>query len=357
MPESTPSAVWRPITVDSTNESSVPSPRAGHTLIYNARKAECILFGGASHEDGLYNDVFRLDLASHTWTKLIQEDQTLSSAPPRYEHNASVVWRQGEGSNMIVMYGAGYEGLREDIWSLNLETYKWTELKTKGRKPSPRTILSVGYVKVKDPATGLTRDRLYVFGGGEAGDRPVPDVAVYCLDIQSLFWIQVSNPARGVSPTARLGHSFTAVGDKIFLFGGSDPTGEYDDVWVFDTTTNTWTNPMTTGEGPGGRSGHTATLVGKKLVIYGGLARNGGKQATLFEDVYVLDTDTFVWTRLETAFEPPNPPGKRLDHDTCLISSPSSDETSLLVFGGMDLENMYNDLFELRLPAAVVGGH
>ncbi len=54
---------WLPLTVGLTEEkgSHFPSPRAGHTLVYDAVLNASILFGGASHEDGLSNDTFLLD--------------------------------------------------------------------------------------------------------------------------------------------------------------------------------------------------------------------------------------------------------------------------------------------------------
>lgn len=52
---------WHPVTVNFA-PSGGPSPRAGHTLTYNPNNNECVLFGGASHEDGLYDDIYRLDV-------------------------------------------------------------------------------------------------------------------------------------------------------------------------------------------------------------------------------------------------------------------------------------------------------
>ncbi|KAJ3036685.1 hypothetical protein HK097_003770 [Rhizophlyctis rosea] len=105
---------------------------------------------------------------------------------------------------------------------------------------------------------------------------------------------------------------------------------------------------MTTGISPTGRTGHTATAVGNKLIIYGGMARTTKAAAEVFDDAFVLNTDTFEWSQLSTAFEPPNPPGRRLDHDICVVSS-ESDEVTLMLFGGMDFQHMYNDMFELKL--------
>jgi hypothetical protein len=78
---------------------------------------------------------------------------------------------------MLVMYGAGLEGPLDDIWKLNVETWEWTLLQTKGTKPSNRVIRSVGFLESKQ--------RLYVFGGGLHDNLPVMDNNMYCFDIGS----------------------------------------------------------------------------------------------------------------------------------------------------------------------------
>lgn len=52
--------VWTQLTVGVTPNSPVPSPRAGHTLVYDAESNTTLLFGGASHEHGLSNETFVL---------------------------------------------------------------------------------------------------------------------------------------------------------------------------------------------------------------------------------------------------------------------------------------------------------
>ncbi|KAJ3288188.1 hypothetical protein HK104_008290 [Borealophlyctis nickersoniae] len=355
-------ATWRYLQVGTEPETlPAPSPRAGHTFVFNPVGNECILFGGASHEDGLYDSVQILDLgtvypfptksvqvvfrsenlpsgfstASLVWRepKVIEQagNSPGATAPARYEHSALVVKSGDEPAQMLVLYGAGM-GLTNDVWALDL-----------------------GHVVVHNKSKGTKRNRIYMFGGGEAGDRPVDDTAVYCLDYESLMWIQVTAPGKGPAPKPRLGHSFTAIGDKIFLFGGSNPEREHDELWQFDTTTNSWTNPMTTGDAPSARSGHTATAVGKYLVLYGGLTRS--PRPEVFDEIYLLDTDSFVWTKLDAAAEPPGPLGPRLDHDACLVTTvgkgseggEDAGHRSLLFFGGMDLQGMYQSLYELKL--------
>lgn len=57
-------AVWNPISAFSASDESTPSPRVGASLVYNEQLDSCILFGGASHEQGSYNDLFTLSLGN-----------------------------------------------------------------------------------------------------------------------------------------------------------------------------------------------------------------------------------------------------------------------------------------------------
>lgn len=139
-------------------------------------------------------------------------------------------------------------------------------------KPTARTVHSAGHVvSLLGKTTGTKdgngqvpvrsieqkkQDRLYVFGGGLSSDSPAPDPVVYCLDVgkqescrrecgiclpysltgaEKLFWVRMTTPEQQPSPCPRLGHSFTAVGGKIYMFGGLDGDQTFDDLWIFDT--------------------------------------------------------------------------------------------------------------------------
>lgn len=46
-----------------------------------------------------------------------------NKAPARYEHSAGLVQRKGEAPQLLVMFGAGDEGLRNDLWAFDLGLY------------------------------------------------------------------------------------------------------------------------------------------------------------------------------------------------------------------------------------------
>ncbi|KAI8994346.1 hypothetical protein BC832DRAFT_558482 [Gaertneriomyces semiglobifer] len=355
---STEDPVWRQLVT-----ADLPSPRTGHTLSYHARTKECILFGGASHEEGFLNQIHILNIASRQWRKATKakSDSNCMSAPPRYEHVAAIVRRHGVEC-LLIAFGAGEDGLRDDVWAMDLDTYHWTLFNTKGQTPHARTLHSAGHVVVRNQNAAINgaeeSHRIYVFGGGLAEDRPVDDRSMYCLDVNTLLWIRVSLGKEEPTPPARLGHSLTAVNDQIYCFGGLAGDRFFKDIWRFDTVRNTWTEIKVSGDIPSGRSGHTAVAKGKLIYIYGGLTKHPRPKA--LDELYAFDTESAKWTCLSAAAEPPGPPGALIDHDACLVPDQSSllssdiettvaQKSSMVVFGGMDLSGIYNRLYQLDL--------
>ena len=66
-------------------------------------------------------------------------------------------------------------------------------------------------------------------------------------------------------------HSVTAVGNKLYLFGGAPQNGGMlNDLWVLDTATMQWTELHPEGELPHKRCSHTAVAMGTSIVFFGG---------------------------------------------------------------------------------------
>ncbi|KAJ3173155.1 hypothetical protein HDU88_004616 [Geranomyces variabilis] len=344
---------------------SGPSPRAGHTLSYCPPLRRCLLFAGASHEDGFSNDLYSLDTDSLEWSPVSVDASESDALPPaRYEHTGEIVTPCGGNPQLMVMYGAGDQGLLADVWAFDLATRRWAEWLTNGKAPCPRTIHSVGHVRVTTsvedseadataPAT-YEKSRLYVFGGGVENDVAAKDAVMYCLDVDTMFWIQVSTATQTPSPPPRLGHTLTAVSTNVYLFGGLNGEVAYNDLWVFDTVSRTWTLLQTSGDIPSARSAHTATAYGTDIYIFGGFSREG--KPHVHGEIFVIDTVTCMWRKEHTSGG-----AARLDHDACVASihrnagkedgelkaTPPGlkhPRPALLVFGGMDLEGMTNSL-------------
>ena len=67
----------------------------------------------------------------------------------------------------------------------------------------------------------------------------------------------------------------TVVGPRLVLFGGHSGNKHLRDLYILHTDTLMWTEPELTGSVPPGLRGHTANLVGDRLFLFGGYDGRG----------------------------------------------------------------------------------
>ncbi|CAL5445008.1 unnamed protein product [Camellia sinensis] len=170
---------------------------------------------------------------------------------------------------------------------------------------------------------------LYVFGGYGKDNSQTNQVHVF--DTATRIW---SDPVmKGTPPVPRDSHSCTAIGDNLFVFGGTDGQNPLNDLHILDTSTHTWISPSVRGEGPEAREGHSAAVVGRRLFIFGGCGKSSNNSdEEFYDDLYILNTETFVWKRAATLG---CPPAKRDSH-TC-----SSWKNKIIIIGGEDSYDYY----------------
>ena len=93
--------------------------------------------------------------------------------------------------------------------------------------------------------------------------------------------------------------------DWIVVFGGNDHDKCFNSVHVLEVRGDCWSwiNPIVSGDIPAPRTGHVATLMedGKSIFVHGGWDPNAEDedQEVIFEDCFLLDTSTWVWTKLD----------------------------------------------------------
>ncbi|KAG2313274.1 hypothetical protein Bca52824_024831 [Brassica carinata] len=237
------------------------------------------------------------------------------------------------GRFVYVFGGCGGDGcLTNQVHVFDNWRKRWSELMIRGVPPSPRDSHSC-------TAVG---DNLFVFGGSD-GKHYLNDLHV--LDTSSNTWKCLE--ARGEVPDTREAHSATRIGKYILIFGGCgkvpglDEEVLYNDLYILDTETITWARAATTGTRPFARDCHTCSTWNRKIIVVGGQHFDGD----YLSDVHILDTDTFAWKQLKTSGQALTP---RAGHVTVVT------ERNLFVFGGFaDSKNLYNDLFVLDLETCV----
>lgn len=162
--------------------------------------------------------------------------------------------------------------------------------------------------------------------------------SLYELQASRWLWkkLKPRAPKTGSPPCPRIGHSFTLVGNRCYLFGGlandsEDPNGNIPrylgDLFELELQSPSgargWNIPDTKGGGPIARESHTAVaytgLGSPKLYIFGGM------QGSRLDDLWQLDLDNMVWSMPETRGCRPLP---RSLHSANVIGN------KMYVFGG-----------------------
>jgi N-acetylneuraminic acid mutarotase len=210
-------------------------------------------------------------------------------------------------------------------------------LKTRGEGPTPRE---------RATATVIGRN-IYIFGGYNRGLEAYYN-DLFIFESESLSWRKVD--PRGQLPEARCGHTAATIDDKIWIFGGrvkvkkgsslfsGSGVAYTNDLYCYDPVMNEWRRYEARGIGPSGRAMHSATAVGRKIYFFGGANSSGSRRDTsAFCDLYELDIDTMTWSECEVKGTPPTP---CYGHSAVFIGN-----NKILFFGG----KAYNVLNTLTL--------
>ncbi|KAB0801371.1 hypothetical protein PPYR_05725 [Photinus pyralis] len=254
---------------------------------------------------------------------LLWKSVTSPSGPqprPRHGHRAVAI------KDLMVVFGGGNEGIVDELHVYNTVTNQWFVPVTKG--DIPPGCAAYGFV--------VDGTRLLVFGGmieyGKYSNE------LYELQASRWEWkkLKPKPPKTGPPPCPRLGHSFTLVNNKVYLFGGlandsADPKNNVprylNDLYALDIRVSPvqWEIPITQGPTPPPRESHTGVAHVDKaqrksfLVIYGGMS------GCRLGDLWLLNTDTLTWTKPQVAGPTPLP---RSLHTSTLIGN------KMYVFGG-----------------------
>lgn len=241
---------------------------------------------------------------------------------PRHGHRAVAI------KELIVVFGGGNEGIVDELHVYNTATNQWFIPAVRG--DIPPGCAAYGFV--------CDGTRLLVFGGMVEYGKYSNDL--YELQASRWEWkrLKAKAPKNGPPPCPRLGHSFSLVGSKCYLFGGlandsEDPKNNIprylNDLYILELRPGSgvvaWDIPITYGILPPPRESHTAVVYTEKdskksrLVIYGGMS------GCRLGDLWILDIDTLTWNKPNLNGVAPLP---RSLHSATTISN------KMYVFGG-----------------------
>ncbi|KAI0423482.1 galactose oxidase [Xylaria sp. FL1042] len=161
---------------------------------------------------------------------------------------------------------------------------------------------------------------------------PVTAADVLAAPSSGMYWSRA--PVSGAPHKPVRAHTTTLVGNNVYVFGGCDSRACFNDLYVLDADSFHWSMPQVIGDVPIPLRAMTCTAVGKKLVIFG-----GGDGPAYYNDVYVLDTTNFRWHKPRIIGE--QVPSARRAHTACLYKN------GIYVFGGGDGVRALNDIWRL----------
>ncbi len=135
---------------------------------------------------------------------------------------------------------------------------------------------------------------------------------------------------------------------RLLIFGGLNKRVRYNDVWVFNYDDKAWTCVEAVGTAPEPRAHFTATRFGSRIFVFGGYGGSG----QVYNEMWVLTIgeDGFRWDNITESIEGTGPT-PRFDHSAFIYPvTPNSDSyDKLLIMGGRDLNQMYQDSHMLDL--------
>ena len=297
---------WTP-----TTQHGAPSARIHHSVVWTGN--EMIVWGGTDEDLVSATDTGgRYDPIADSWapTSLFRAPQS------RSRHSA--VWT---GDRMVVW--GGYAPVPPFQYVQTGGQYDpsadaWSPLSTSGA-PAARGFHSAVW----------TGSEMLVWGGvGTSQGTSVFLDSGGRYDPIANSWASMSLVG---APTGRWGHATVWTGNRMLVWGGSDPlAGLYFNTGaMYDPATNTW-SPTSAVSAPSARAYFPSVWTGSAMVVWGGVSGAGA----LFTGAR-YDPLANVWTPLTTT----NAPLARGNHTAVWTG------TQMIVWGGMGTGLTFNPLY------------
>ena len=203
----------------------------------------------------------------------------------------------------------------------------WSEIPTdEASRPSPRNGFALGY----DPLS----NQLILFSGFGAGSN---DTWLFDIDNDNWRKVQVTEPA----PAAR-GFAYYGVvmvgGESLFVVThGILGKDEFDDVWVFNFTTEEWTEIQPRGSGPGPRYGGHWGADKNVFWMGSGFTETTKPLQTRYIDTYRLIFSSPTEATWDQVYPQPSPGDQFMPlspHGRCLQASAVVPGSGLVFAGG-----------------------
>ncbi|XP_014840986.1 PREDICTED: tip elongation aberrant protein 1-like [Poecilia mexicana] len=179
--------------------------------------------------------------------------------------------------------------------------------------------------------------------GGQGARMQFCKDPMWKLCTEDLSWVAAETLAEGPTPEARIGHSavFDPDSKRIFVFGGSKNKKWFNDVHILDTQSWRWTMVEAQGKVPP-LAYHSCSMFRGELFVLGGVfPRPNPEPDGCSDSLYIFDPHLSIWYQPIVTGDKPSP---RSGHSACVMQ-----ERYIYVFGGWDTPVCYNDMYMLDL--------
>ncbi|KAF2433020.1 hypothetical protein EJ08DRAFT_104737 [Tothia fuscella] len=246
-----------------------PFPRYGSAVNSTASKEGWIyMMGGLVNSQMVKGDLWMVEVGNGSMN-CFPVNTTSEGPGPRVGHASLLV------GNAFIVFGGDTkledgDLLDDTLYLLNTATKQWSRASPAGPRPAGR----YGHT------LNILGSKIYIFGGQVEGYFFNDLVAFDLNSLQAAgnrWEIMIPNggDGNGPVPKPRTNHSVVTWQDKLYLFGGTDGTQWFNDVWTYDPRTNLWSELDCIGYIPAPREGHAAALVNDTMYIFGGRVQDG----------------------------------------------------------------------------------
>ncbi|CAO1600124.1 Negative regulator of mitotic exit [Xanthoria calcicola] len=263
---------WSQRRLNFTSSQPNPFPRYGAAVnAVSSKEGDLYLMGGLVNGSTVKGDLWMIE-AGAVALGCYPVGTTFEGPGPRVGHASLLV------GNAFIVFGGDTkvddrDKLDDTLYLLNTSTRHWS----RSMPPGPRPAGRYGHT------LNILGSRIYVFGGQVEGYF-FNDLVAFDLNAlqnaNSRWDMLIPNsadggPPEGQIPPARTNHTIVSWNDKLYLFGGTNGTQWFNDVWSYDPRQVAWTQLDCIGYIPAPREGHSAALVNDVMYIFGGRTEDG----------------------------------------------------------------------------------
>ncbi|MFH2109678.1 MAG: kelch repeat-containing protein [Candidatus Bathyarchaeota archaeon] len=267
---------------------SNPSERYGAAMAYDEANGRLILFGGSEWDDTptFYDDTWAYNYSSNEWVEL----SPAVRPPPRFNPGVAYI----PDRQAILIFG-GYKPPERnlgDTWLFDVKTDTWRELEP-SNSPTPRSNVGMAY----DTKNG----KVILFGGSSNSEYPTSDTWAY--DFEANTWTEM-HPAAFPKPQYGVGMVYDSLNERILLLEGHWVTREsgavrdgYDGgLYTYDYAADTWTKIECST--PPGRYWYSTAYDNDlgRMIVFGGIRWIGG-YGNMYDETWVYDSETNTWSK------------------------------------------------------------